>query len=398
MRSAARPLTLLATAWLACGAAGCGDDEVPARHADAGPAPDAARVPDASQPANTVWLPVAPNAERFGWQGVQDELYSASDGRQCRDAEVVVGMGDRALCFVDTDDELRCAGRIYDRDFGASFELAGQTGVDQIFISMTSNSETGNSICVHRRDRTAWCLGSFNDWGQYNNGSTAPTSTWVRWGTRDDLEELATGTFDQFCGRYADGSVECVGNGYGGTPVAVGTTTLGRLWVDDAGTAHLDDLEVFRVGNGRTECRITANGVDCAGDVYGVGGKVVAGDLAGLMLEEGWDSETVCWLDDVGRVFCQYRDEHPELGWTDPMRVFMPGPIVALALDGYSSSPQIGVSPARCAVRHDGSLWCVGENESGKLGTGDTVPLLEETEVQPPRTVRIRCDEPGPSG
>lgn len=387
-----------ACAVLAVLAAGCGDQPSDVAGTDAGAELDAASAGDGGALTDDLWRPVAPSAERFAWQGVQNELYRASDGRNCRDAEVVIGIGSEALCFVDADDELRCAGRVYDREFGSTFELVGQTGVDQIFISMVSGTVGGNSLCVHRRDGTAWCLGAFNNFGQYNDGTTNPTSDWVRWGSRDELVSLATGTFDQFCGRYADGSVECVGNQFGVEPVAVGTSALERMWIDTYGDVHLDDLEVFRVSNGRTDCQVMAHGLACAGlHDFGDAGKVVDGNWAGMTWVQDFEIDTVCWLDDVGRVFCGYREEHPDLGVLEPVRVFLRGPVVALALDGYGFGGW-GVSSARCAVRHDGSLWCVGDNTAGKLGTGDEEPLLEETEVQPPGTVRIRCDEPGGSG
>ena len=46
-----------------------------------------------------------------------------------------------------------------------------------------------------------------------------------------------------------------------------------------------------------------------------------------------------------------------------------------------------------CAVPEDGSLWCIGENHSGKLGTGADDDLQTETQVQPPGSVRTGARE-----
>ena len=69
----------------------------------------------------------------------------------------------------------------------------------------------------------------------------------------------------------------------------------------------------------------------------------------------------------------------------------VPGRAVALAVDLYSWTDSPAAPPARCAAFDDGSLWCIGENASGKLGTGGYAALTVETAVAPPGSVRIDC-------
>jgi hypothetical protein len=343
---------------------------------------------DAAAAGEATWLPVAPTATAFAWQGAQASLYRAADGRRCDDAKVTIAMGDSAVCYVGADDALRCAGEIGGRVFGPAFAEAGQVEVDQILISSLRGD--GNAICVRRRDKTAWCLGDVNHWGQLNTGSAGSVDDWQRWGTRDDLAELATGTFDQMCARYAGGAVECVGNGWGVEPVAAGTSTTGRIWIDTFGRLWIDDDSVYRAGNSRTECQVTAEGLRCGDLVFGEAGHVVDGNVAGTHESPVHYGETACWLTDRGEIFCEYLDS--EAAQSDgQVRVFEHDNVIAMAVSPYSDG--VVVEPGKCAVSSAGALWCTGTNESGKLGTGAYDDLLLPAMVQPPGSVRVRCND-----
>jgi len=45
-----------------------------------------------------------------------------------------------------------------------------------------------------------------------------------------------------------------------------------------------------------------------------------------------------------------------------------------------------------CAAYDDGSIWCVGNNDEGKFGTGNNLELNIETEVAPPGSLRMPCE------
>jgi alpha-tubulin suppressor-like RCC1 family protein len=63
--------------------------------------------------------------------------------------------------------------------------------------------------------------------------------------------------------------------------------------------------------------------------------------------------------------------------------MFTTGTVLAIAGNYYTDS--------LCAVYNDGSIWCVGSNDQGKLGTGTMTTLQVETMVQPPGSVDTSC-------
>jgi hypothetical protein len=313
--------------------------------------------------------PAAPSAGNFLWQSLQARF----NGLGC-EGRVTIAMGDQALCFVAADDSLRCAGRVYQTTWGPQFTHAGHEGVDQILLSATFNSATGNALCIRKQDQTAWCMGDYNNHGQFGTGTTGPSATFVKWGGLDNVRRIATGTWDKHCVLDASGQAICAGYGVGVTPTVAGPAST--VWVDTFGQTLLDDPLVFRASNGRSECTVRADGLYCAGQLYGVAGQVVDGNRV-QAVDPGSFGEDTCWLTTAGEVFCRVSND------TSTVQRFSARKVLALASNPYTDS--------LCAVYADASLSCLGSNAQGKLGTGDTLPLLTETLVQPPGTVRIGC-------
>lgn len=346
------------------------------------------------------WVPLAPTTDVFGWQGVQRRLaMSNQPGVTCRQADIVLAMWDRASCFVRVDNELMCAGRVGSTVFGPSFVQAGMSDVVQLLGSPTFNSDTGSSACVLKTDGTAFCLGNSTNWGQFQTADgQLPGATWTRWGTRDDITELATNSMQTICATYQDKTAEC----FGLNAQPIDDSNVRSLWIDTSGAVHLNDAQVFRVSNSTPSCVVAPGGMFCTEppelimklfdqgapeSEYGTlvsptseGGKIVDGNWA--------DEHSACWLTARGKVFCRVSPaDDPEAPpiTTEP---FAGHHAVALAINGYSNGKD------RCAAMRDGSLWCVGANLFGKFGTGDMAPLASATEVQPTGSVRIRCGPP----
>jgi hypothetical protein len=346
---------LCAALVLGCGSvseqpdAGGGDDQPDA----SGDAPPAAAVPVA---------PVAPAVGNAMYQGTQRQFHTDT-GATCT-GRVAASMGQRGFCYLAADDTVQCAGSIAGTSYGMSFSSTGQTGVEQIMVMFLDNG-----MCVTRTDHTVWCMGTNTN----AFGTSWPTFT--RWTARDDLAAIATGTWDQICGITLTGQVYCGGlgpsPGYGNPPIAVGAPGQSSLWVNTSGAAQLSDTAVLRPGESRTECQVRANGLTCVGGgMFGpTDGTVVAGTPV-----QGSDpfNPTTCWLVDSGTVSC-----------TNGPR-FASGQVLLLAANYYSDS--------LCAIYRDGSVWCIGSNEDGKLGTGNTASLAVETQVAPPGSARVRCD------
>jgi hypothetical protein len=314
--------------------------------------------------------PAAPSATSFMWQGQQTRF----NGTSCV-GQIAFAVGATAVCYVHQDGAMRCAGRVGATDFSRNFIATPERDVDQILISRNVGGAQGlaQGLCVHRRAGTAACLGSYNWNGQYAVGHTNQVTDFTQWSQASNLVAIATGTWDQFCALDTMGAVLCSGFMFGNTAgYRPRGSTLGRLYVSDSGEARTDDTTVFRVANGRSECQVRATGLECTGGMrsFGTPGEVVDGFRFGPPgMMPGDDLH--CWLDTRGKVSC-----------TTGAR-FTQGTVLALAADYDTTS--------LCAVFNDGSLWCVGSNEEGKLGTGLLDPLIVETRVQPPGSVRIGC-------
>lgn len=303
--------------------------------------------------------PLAPTVDTPMYQGTQRD-FRTQRGGTCR-GRVAASMGTTGFCYLAADDNVKCSGEIGGVDYGFTPTNTGQIDAEQIMVFFF-----GDGMCVTKTDHTVQCMGM-----NTNAFGNTLSTTFGRWTARNDLAVIASGTWDQICGITTGGQVYCGGRGnpdFGNPPIAVGAPSQRSLWVDGFGIARLSDPSVLRPGESRTECQVRATGLVCGGTSFGpTNGTVVSGTQmrAGIM-------DVTCWLDSAGTVGCS----------TGPR--FAPGKVLFLAANYYSDS--------MCAIYNDGSIWCIGSNDHGKLGTGNTAPLEIETMVAPPGTARVRCD------
>ncbi len=310
-------------------------------------------------------LPRAPSPEEFMWQTVQTEFID-DNAVQCT-GKVVVAMGDQAVCYLDSDGELKCAGRVFKSAWGPTFTGIGVMDVEQVLLGPTFNNADGNGMCVLAAGQVQ-CMGRNNNGGLYGTGDKSDVPVLTAWGEVQDITRIATGTFDQICAIDIVGDVYCAGFDYGLMPTLVANGAA-RLWVDTFGELRTDDPPVWRASAGRSSCQVRAEGLACD-EIHGPAGQVVDGGAVDLIQ----DAQS-CWLDDAGKVQCQS-------GNTVIAR-FEAMPVLALASNLYTDS--------MCVVYQDASLACVGSNTAGKLGTGDLDPLVDEQVVRPAGSVHIDC-------
>lgn len=321
---------------------------------------------DSSGDAMVMPSPVAPLAPKVGsplYQGGQTRFKTATGTCTGR---VAASMGGTGFCYLAASDDVRCSGMIGGVNYGMSLGAIGQTGATQILVMFVSNG-----MCITKTDHTVLCMGSnTNAFGQ---GGTS--TTFSRWTAHADVAAVGSGTWDQICGITTDGQVFCGGLGgspaYGNPPVNLGASGQTSFWVDTSGTAHLSDTVVLRPGESRTDCQVKANGLACAaaGMSYGpTNGTVVMG----TSVQAGSGTSAACWLTEDATVTCSFGPR------------FAPGKVLYLAADYYSDS--------LCAIYSDGSVWCIGSNTDGKLGTGNNATLTAETMVAPPGSAHVACD------
>ena len=347
--------------------------DVPTGMPDAGIGP-----PDVPLSTDMGLYPDAPTASLFAWQSLQ-ERFHRSDSTTCT-GQVTVAVGDRAVCFVGVDDEVHCAGSIYTHDFGSHFTPIGQTGVDQIWLGMTVNSPTGNAICVHKRAGSVWCMGDGNSLGQFGNGTTSPSATFVQFGSATNLTRMG-GDWNTRCAIDTAGKIFC--SGYlasSSTPVQQpGTGHHSFAIANGGGSLAVDDPGVLRGAN-NSPCQVHADGLECLAPMVpmlsGTPGQVVDGGVTQTIGGPALGDPFACWLDPTGVARCT------RSGTTTAVFTGA-APLLGLATNFYTD--------ARCAVANDGALWCLGSNTHGELGTGNASPVTQDTMVAAPGSVKIDC-------
>lgn len=320
-------------------------------------------------------LPLAPSAERFMAQGRQTDFVNA-DGEDCS-ASIVAAVSDQLACYVDASGDLLCAGNLYDIVYGTSFVPTTLEDVSQIFIAPTANTENGNAACAVAGE-TPTCMGRNNPWGQLGSGNTDPVAFWTEWaGDVDGVTMMAAGTSSSTCVIAGDGAGWCTGSNFSVVPAVESVGPHDTMYMDTSSHVYFDAPEVWRVSQGRAECKVQAEGLGCRFDApLGRAGHVVDG---GYFTD--WDyMESIVWLEDDGKVyrFDKLMDES-----TVTTQIFADVTTLALAYHYYTDTI--------CAVTDTGSMQCVGSNERGKLGTGDEEDLLEETEVLAAGTFDLSC-------
>jgi hypothetical protein len=222
---------------------------------------------------------------------------------------------------------------------------------------------------VHERAGGIECFGANNDWGNFGNGTTANADTWTSFGPNHLWKRFTT--FAQIACAVDDANaVFCAGSeGYGATPVQVGTGS--SVYITTFGAIRIDDTTVWRAGSMASYCLVEPTGLLCSegspNNLTGAAGHVVDGSEM---------NGPACNLDDTGAVHCSI-SEITE-------RQFSARPNVAFAGSFYTDT--------HCAVGNDGSLWCRSSNHWNELGAGVMVSPYYDTQVQPPGSVKVACN------
>jgi hypothetical protein len=323
----------------------------------------------------TAALPVAPSADLFMVQGRQTEFVDAA-GDDCS-ASIIAGVSDKLACYVDATGTLLCAGDLFDIEYGSNFVTTGLEDVNQVYLLQTVNFANGNGACAVVAG-VPTCLGRNNPTGQFGTGSAAALESWTPWTAAvEGVSILASGTTSSFCAIDSDGDGWCAGGPFGVTPSLMSGGPYDRIYMDTSGGVSFAETDVWRSSQGRADCTVGADGLDCDGDtILGRPGHVVDGGF----IYGGNASARVVWLEDDGKVYVFEVDDDEVTLTTE---IFTDVTSLAMAYHYYTDSI--------CVVTDTGSMRCVGSNNAGKLGTGNTDPLVEETEVLAAGTFDLTC-------
>jgi alpha-tubulin suppressor-like RCC1 family protein len=341
-------------------------------------------------------------------------------------------------CAVKPNGSVRCWGANSDGQLGNSSTLTSLTPVAIANANKVQPaaviSASAKHTCAIRRDGTVWCWGD-NFYGTLGNGST--TSSTVPVGVADVNDAMAIGTgLRHTCALRRNGTVACwgskdfgyLGNGDPSTPVSAiankpvrtsvlvdataiavghyhacalskagtvwcwGTNTHGQLGKPDfalpqlvpARVAGIDNVRSISAGREST-CAVRTDGSTwCWGaNEYGQLGRspytassvpTRVNNLNGAALTSDAGSVHGCALIDNGTVWCWGGNGYGQIGnggTADPRAILNAQQVVGLSGVNALSSHHLHT----CAMNPAGSVWCWGNNVSGKLGSGSESPI-----------------------
>jgi alpha-tubulin suppressor-like RCC1 family protein len=228
-------------------------------------------------------------------------------------------------CALNVDGTVVCwgANNLNQLGDGTSLDSATPNPVGSL-SGVVAIAARADHTCALKGDRSVWCWGT-NVYSQLGDGSTAPTAVPVQAAGVTDAVGISVG-LRHSCALRPNGTVVCWGdNTYG--QVGDGTTTLRTVPTPVAGLDRVTSLSLGLIHS----CALRSGGdVWC----WGANGNGQLGD---------------------GTV-------QPYRAGAAPASA-VPGPVAGLASSGQFN----------CAIGHEGTLSCWGQNTWGQLGDGTTV-------------------------
>ena len=241
-----------------------------------------------------------------------------------------------------------------------------------------------------------WCWGS-NTHGRLGVGDTDPRVDPTQVGDETDWVTVDAGGAHT-CGIRANGTLWCWGYAWSGR-LGIGTSTSDTSsYTEPQRVGEESDWLTVNAGSAHT-CGIRAGGsLWCWGegswgrlglgsntsyDVPMLVGKDLEDEEAVTELMSGWSSVSststhTCGTRDDGTLYCWGNGNWGRLGQGDLSGSQVPLSVEVEVPNFPGLDPEAGwtgvvaTADSACATRGDGSLWCWGENSSGQLAIGET--------------------------
>ena len=255
------------------------------------------------------------------------------------DAVTGASLGNDYTCAVLADGTVWCWGENSYGKSGRDYEPSTTnyvpmqvSGIDNALSVSAGEYHT----CAVLEDGTVWCWGD-NEYGKLGHDYDEQGSTHVPMRVPGiDTATSVTAGYDHTCAVLADGTVWCWGSNE--------DSMLGQAYLYDEHSGEFDGIPEY---DNSTHMPMQVSGINTATSVS-----------AG--------TEHTCALLADGTVWCWGNNEYGKLGQDydeqGPTHVPMQVPGIDTAIDIDTRDDHT------CAVLEDGTVWCWGENEYGKLG------------------------------
>jgi alpha-tubulin suppressor-like RCC1 family protein len=237
------------------------------------------------------------------------------------------------------------------------------------------------STCALKKTGSLWCWGS-NDWGNLGLSDNLRRKNPTQVGSAVDWVQVAPAV-DYSCGTNTGGVLLCAGAGPGMGGLSGSTFAaqagIGWAFVSASGTS----------GYAHTCAVKSDHSLWCWGSNYtgqlGMGDHATRNTPYVMGADSDWAQVCVgggslaftCAVRTDGSLWCWGSNDEGRLGIGSTAGSPLP---VRVGADANWSRVACGQSHS-CALKSDGSLWCWGRNGEGQLGVGDTSPRLSRTRV-----------------
>jgi len=298
--------------------------------------------------------------------GPWDEIHASRDGS----------------CGIKTDGTAWCWGNA-GADIGNSSASGTQYAPVQISESGPWDilSAGQNHVCGVKNDSSLWCWGG-GTYGQLGNENTSSQSDPVQIAEAGPWDFVGLGMWHS-CGIKSDGSAWCWGQGSSGklgNGESVNYSSAQQ--VSEAGPWDMVSGGYSWTCGVKTDGTAWCWGDDSSGKL-GCGGCGNQNSPVQISEAGPWDTVSTgngqsCGIKTDGTAWCWGSNSNGKLGigvsggnYNTPQQISEPGPWAMIRANWEYT----------CAVKTDGSGWCWGQGDTGELGNDDTASYSDPVQV-----------------